>query len=57
MEVLESEDLADGSKIEYYRQRFVRKSAAGEQISQYIDTTVGRIIYNKTVQEALTAAV
>ncbi len=53
-EVVESEDLGDGSKIEYYRQRFVRRSADGEPISQYIDTTVGRIIYNKTVQEALT---
>ena len=54
-EVVESETLGDGSTIEYYRQRFVRKSANGEPISQYIDTTIGRIIYNKTVQEALTA--
>ncbi|MEM7757483.1 MAG: DNA-directed RNA polymerase subunit gamma [Cyanobacteria bacterium P01_A01_bin.40] len=54
-EVVESDSLADGSTIEYYRHRFVRKSAAGEQIAQYIDTTIGRIIYNKTVQEALTA--
>ncbi|MEL6438677.1 MAG: DNA-directed RNA polymerase subunit gamma [Cyanobacteria bacterium J06621_8] len=53
--VVESEALADGSTIEYYRQRFVRKSAAGEEIAQYIDTTIGRIIYNKTVQDALTA--
>jgi DNA-directed RNA polymerase subunit beta' len=56
-EVLESETLADGSKIEYYRQRFVRKSAEGEEIAQYVDTTIGRIIYNKTVQDALTAMV
>jgi DNA-directed RNA polymerase subunit beta' len=49
--------LGDGGKIEYYRERFVKKSAEGEQISQYIHTTVGRIIYNKTVQEALSAAV
>lgn len=54
-EVLESETLADGSTIEYYRQRFVRKSPEGEQIAQYIETTIGRIIYNKTVQNALTA--
>ncbi|MDJ0588574.1 MAG: DNA-directed RNA polymerase subunit gamma [Pleurocapsa sp. MO_226.B13] len=57
MEVIESEKLADGSTIEYYRQRFVRRSAEGEQIAQFIDTTIGRIIYNKTVQEALTATV
>jgi DNA-directed RNA polymerase subunit beta' len=52
--VIESEKLADGSTIEYYRQRLVRKSATGEQISQYINTTIGRIIYNKTIQDALT---
>ncbi len=57
IEVIEEEKLGDGSKIEYYRQRFVRRSAEGEQISQYIDTTIGRIIYNKTVQQALTATV
>ncbi len=56
-EIIETEDLADGSKIEYYRQRFVKKSAQGEEIAQYIDTTIGRIIYNQTVQEALTAMV
>ena len=57
VEVLESETLGDGSKVEYYRQRFVRRSAEGEQLSQYVDTTIGRIIYNKTVQDALEAAV
>jgi DNA-directed RNA polymerase subunit beta' len=57
IEVIESETLADGSKIEYYRQRFIKKSAEGEQIAQYVDTTIGRIIYNKTVQDALTATV
>jgi len=56
-EVIESEVLSDGSKLEYYRQRFVRTSPEGEQLSQYIDTTIGRIIYNKTVQDALTAVV
>ena len=55
LEVIEEEQLGDGSKIEYYRQRFVRRSPEGEQISQYVDTTIGRIIYNKTVQDALTA--
>ena len=57
VEIVEEESLGDGSKIEYYRQRFVRRAADGEQISQYINTTAGRIIYNKTVQEALTEAV
>ena len=54
VEVLEEETLADGSKIEYYRQRFVKKSAEGEVVAQYLNTTVGRVIYNKTVQDALT---
>ncbi|MBE9043828.1 DNA-directed RNA polymerase subunit gamma [Pleurocapsales cyanobacterium LEGE 10410] len=57
VEVIESETLPDGSKIEYYRQRFVRRSAEGEQVAQYVNTTIGRIIYNKTVQDALMAAV
>ncbi|MEO1465611.1 MAG: DNA-directed RNA polymerase subunit gamma, partial [Cyanobacteria bacterium J06633_1] len=56
-EIVETEDLGDGSKIEYYRERFVRRSPEGEQLTQYINTTVGRIIYNKTVQDALAAAV
>ena len=55
-EIIETEQLADGSQIEYYRQRFVRKSASGEAIAQYINTTIGRIIYNKTIQDALTVA-
>jgi DNA-directed RNA polymerase subunit beta' len=55
--VYKRQDLGGGGKIEYYRERFVKKSAEGEEIAQYINTTVGRIIYNKTVQEALSAAV
>ena len=52
-EVIEQEELADGSIIKYYRQRLVRETAEGEQLSQYINTTMGRIIYNKTIQDAL----
>ena len=52
-EVEKEESLSDGSTIKYYRQRFVRESAAGEQISQYVNTTVGRIIYNRTIQAAI----
>ena len=55
-EIIETEQLADGSQIEYYRQRFVRKSASGEALAQYVNTTIGRIIYNKTIQDALTIA-
>jgi DNA-directed RNA polymerase subunit beta' len=52
-EVVEEEKLADGSVVKYYRQRFVRESATGETLSQYVNTTIGRIIYNRTIQEAI----
>jgi DNA-directed RNA polymerase subunit beta' len=54
-EVMEVEKLADGSVIKYYRQRFVRETASGEYLAQYIYTTIGRVIYNKTIQNALEA--
>lgn len=52
-EVVQEENLSDGSVMKYYRQRFVRESATGEMIAQYINTTIGRIIYNRTIQEAI----
>ena len=51
--VLRSEQRDDGSVVKYYREKFVRETASGEPICQYICTTPGRILYNKTVQEAL----
>ena len=52
-EITNEEELSDGSVIKYYRQRLVRESSSGEQLSQYINTTIGRIIYNRTIQEAI----
>ncbi len=52
-EVLKSEDLGDGSVMKYYRERKVRESADGEILTQYVHTTPGRIIYNKTILDAL----
>jgi DNA-directed RNA polymerase subunit beta' len=52
-EVVQEEELSDGSVMKYYRQRFVRESATGEVIAQYLNTTIGRIIYNRTIQEAI----
>lgn len=49
----EVQSAIDGSVIELYPSRRVRKDAEGQLISQYIRTTVGRIIYNKTVQDSL----
>jgi DNA-directed RNA polymerase subunit beta' len=44
----------DGSQVELYDYRRVRKDAEGNVISQFIKTTPGRIILNKTIQDALT---
>ncbi|MGF1482085.1 MAG: DNA-directed RNA polymerase subunit gamma [Cyanophyceae cyanobacterium] len=52
-EVVKSESLDDGTVLKYYKHRKVRETADGEIISQYINTTPGRVIYNKTIQEAL----
>ena len=54
-EVLETETLEDGSVVKHYRERRVRE-IDGEAVSMFIKTTPGRIIYNKTIQEALTIA-
>ncbi len=52
-EIVKEENLSDGSVIKYYRQRFVRESPTGEVLAQYLNTTIGRIIYNHTIQEAI----
>jgi DNA-directed RNA polymerase subunit beta' len=52
-EVLQTEEMEDGSIWKYYEKRKVRQSKDGEMICQYILTTLGRIIYNKTILDAL----
>jgi DNA-directed RNA polymerase subunit beta' len=47
------ETSADGAVTATYPSRRVRTDAEGNLISQYVRTTVGRIIFNKTVQESL----
>lgn len=54
-EVLKVEEMTDGTVWKHYRERKVREDQNGEAICQYIRTTVGRIIYNKTIQDALVA--
>ena len=56
-EVMKTETLEDGSVMKYYRERKVRETATGELLAQYIYTTPGRIIYNKTIHEALAVMV
>jgi DNA-directed RNA polymerase subunit beta' len=52
-EPLETIDHGDGTITRRFKYRRVRETTAGEMISQYIFTTPGRIIYNKTIQDVL----
>lgn len=52
-EVLEEQTSPDGVVTKMYKFRRTREDAEGNLISQYVKTTPGRIIYNKTVQDAL----
>lgn len=52
-ELQREETLADGTLWKYYEGRKVRETAEGEVLAQYIYTTPGRIIYNKTIMDAL----
>ncbi len=52
-EVVSERRSPDGIVTKEYRQRRVRETANGELISQFVRSTVGRIIYNKAIQDAL----
>ncbi|MEM9216792.1 MAG: DNA-directed RNA polymerase subunit gamma [Cyanobacteria bacterium P01_F01_bin.150] len=45
--------LGDGVVAKEYKWRRVREDGEGNLLSQYVKTTPGRIIFNKTVHEAL----
>jgi len=45
--------LSDNSVIEYYENLQIRKNAQGELITQYLQTTTGRVIFNYTIQKTL----
>lgn len=47
------ETSTDGVVTQTYPSRRIRKDAEGHLISQYIRTTPGRMIYNKTIQDSL----
>jgi DNA-directed RNA polymerase subunit beta' len=47
------ETLADGTVSKTYPYSRVREDADGNVLSLYVYTTPGRIIFNKTIQEAL----
>ena len=46
-------DLKDGTFIEHYHNLQVRKDKNGKIISQYLQTTTGRVIFNYVIQKAL----
>jgi DNA-directed RNA polymerase subunit beta' len=52
-EPLEEQKFDDGSVTRLYKYRRVRQDAEGNVVSQFIRTTPGRIIYNKTIQDTL----
>jgi DNA-directed RNA polymerase subunit beta' len=51
--LVKEEKNPDGIVTKLYKYRRVREDADGNLISQHIKTTAGRIIYNKTVMDAL----
>jgi DNA-directed RNA polymerase subunit beta' len=52
-EPIEVQDHGEDGRTEIYKYRRRRYGADGELIGQFIFTTPGRIIYNKTIQEVL----
>ena len=52
-EPVEVKDDGTGGKTKIYKYRRVREDAEGNMVSQYIETTPGRIIYNHAVLGAL----
>jgi DNA-directed RNA polymerase subunit beta' len=53
LDLIKTVKLNDGTKIEYYENRQIRKSKNGEIIVQYIRTTTGRAILNYVIQKTL----
>jgi len=52
-EELVEESTSDGIITRLYKSRRERRDSDGSLISQYVRTTPGRIIYNKTIHDAL----
>ena len=55
-EPVKSETLSDGTRIEQWTYRRDRFDEEGALISRYILTTVGRVVMNHTIIEAVAAA-
>jgi DNA-directed RNA polymerase subunit beta' len=53
LNLIQTLTLKDGSTIEYYDNRQIRKTKDGETIVHYIRTTTGRAILNYIIQKTL----
>jgi DNA-directed RNA polymerase subunit beta' len=51
--LLKTIELEDGTRIEFYEDRQIRKTKDGEIIVQYLKTTTGRAILNYIIQKTL----
>lgn len=45
----------NGTSMEIFKNKKIKKNSKGEVLVQYIHTTPGRILLNKTIQDALAA--
>lgn len=52
-EILEESTSQDGVVTKLYKHRRMRIDAEGNLLSQYVRTTPGRIIFNKTIHDSL----
>ena len=52
-ELIEESSTDEGAVTKIYNYRRTRHDASGDLISQYIKTTAGRVIYNKTIIDVL----
>jgi DNA-directed RNA polymerase subunit beta' len=52
-DLIKKMELNDGTIIEYYQDRQIRKAKNGEIIVQYLQTTTGRAILNYIIQKTL----
>ncbi|MBD1921861.1 DNA-directed RNA polymerase subunit gamma [Microcoleus sp. FACHB-831] len=52
-EPLKESRLEDGTLLKEYKFRRVREDKSGKVVSQFIKTTPGRILFNKTIQDSL----
>jgi hypothetical protein len=52
-DLLRTVELDDKTRIEFYKDRQIRKTKDGEIIVQYLKTTTGRAILNYVIQKTL----